>query len=116
MRLLTVATFVALAIAACGGDSSSLSARCEKSCTVAKDHPCAGQQTQCIADCKALAAQAESGSKLGKSCGDCIADSFSPSVKTSCTGTSCCNGYLHLAPGDPACLAKCFEADGGASY
>jgi hypothetical protein len=109
-------TALCLAGLACGADTKDpLATRCETVCQVDAASPCAGQKTKCIADCRALASDAQA--KHGKACGECIADSFRYSVKPDCgTDPTCCWGPLSKSPGDPECRAGCVEPDAGAGY
>ena len=113
----TALTALCLAGLACGADTKDpLATRCETVCEVDADSTaCTGQKSKCIADCRALASEAQA--KHGKTCGECIADSFTYWVKPECgTDPSCCWGPLSKSPGDPECLPSCVSPDAGAGY
>jgi hypothetical protein len=102
----------------CGGSSDPLVERCEAACNnVSPPSPCANDasKSKCLNDCRALASQAQTSN--GKSCGECIAESFRYSAKPGCENDpSCCWGTAHANPTDDSCKAKCFEPDAGVAW
>jgi hypothetical protein len=117
-RAAALAFVLALAIAGCGSDADPLQTRCESVCSkVEPGSPCntPARTSQCVADCKTLAAKAQSTN--GKSCGECVADSFKYNAKPGCTtGADCCWGTSNAAPNDPECKGKCFEPDASVGF
>lgn len=119
-----IALILVIPAAGCSDDVDPIDDKCATACKVESTMPpaCANIEQRCVADCTKLSRDADRDPQYISGCGECVAESFKYAYKTDppCdknpADPACWCDTQHLAPGDPECLARCFEPDGGIGY